>query len=175
MTEFMHKFGVEPVLKQDEPPTEPPARGIDHENSEQSTAPDDEVVSILNDDSKAEDVASWLQDYWGNFHSFLPGGGYRRLDRDSEIELTKDKTGKTYGEACDDLDASIEELGLDLEKIERLQREIKELLLRPVNSVEEDREKSEQRTAKRNELYRYIAPLYLSMRKKGYSKGELYR
>jgi len=149
------------MFKQDEPP----ANGIDLENVEGNPEDSEEIITnILKDDSKVEGIAHHLQNYWGNFDGYLPGGYKRGRDREFPLELG-DPDSKTQGNLEDDIDRSIDELGLDKDKIEKLRNEIKEL-----------RQKNDwkQGGAKQDELFRYIAPIYLTILKKGYTRHQLF-
>lgn len=103
-----------------------------------------------------------------NFWESLPGGS-RRVRFDSEWEIEPgDESGVNWGQFWSEIDNAINEIGLDRQKIEQLQDERQKIRNNPDS-------KRGDLTSKEDELFKYITPVYLEMRKKGYTNDQLCR
>ena len=141
-----------------------------HDQDEPSTGNNTEHIDkkpedpeeIINNALKNDYAYPVLASYWGNFDGYLPGGYKSNKPREKQWFEARPKT---YGDLYDDINRTIEELGLDSEKIRQLHEEMKEL--NQTRDIEACKRK-------RDECFRYIAPVYLAMLTKGYTKKQLY-
>jgi len=103
----------------------------------------------------SEDLAYCM--YFNNFHLRLPFGGRRALlEQSGMMDLPLlDGGEKTNGQLYLDMDEVIEEVGLDLARVETLQPEAKRNI------------------HKRRELLELAFPVYVGLRERNYTRSEL--
>jgi hypothetical protein len=116
------------------------------------------------------DRARWWDNYFSNFTTKLPGGCVRLINEEvrkhcgeeavekvnrSKIRqnYSERRRGMTFWQFCSDIDATIQEAGLDIDRILSLQSDM-------YNGSQ---------TARR-ELLGYVFPVYVGLRAKGYNQ-----